>query len=636
MPQVMTVVETQLPCEPDLAALSQMQAPIVMVHRITKGEKNRENTQLVINGLTGMSMADILKLQDLLPGGQTYPNSGPGIYRFSVTDGESAAKAVWQTRLGGAVAENPPTSGLPALPAPGTALPFGTMPTAAAVHAVQQQPMVAGVPFSATARPIGNGFYFDEALGLLTAPDGSIHAWRKGQPLPVLNTGAAPVAATPLSAFAGPGVPFFAPQPSAELEAVKQALAASQRALEEAQRRQDELQRQHAQEQREAAQRAEMAELRDMIKTMGAKPQESSEVAELRQRLARQEELAALRAESKAQIDGIVALIREQGGNNRGLDPIFTILTTMMQQGQQAAAETIRMIRETAGGERQTFMTMLDRQATMAEKAAANNPMEKLTGVFDIIVDKLGRVMQLEREFNGSSGGGVDWVGLIKEAVSKAGSAVEMYQQAKAQESAAVTAQANAQTATAQASISRDRALVAIRGGKGTPPAAAGKPAPTAAPAATPAAPAVPPKAPPSTRVKVQLPDLEKATLPELREIFNPERDEVFFGDFFSHVKQLREALSTAPAALGARKIAELLMQAREAIAEAVQGGSAVPHAVEIWAHSQLPYLLERLLPEASEGLRSEVVKALTKLQAEADDAERISDNTATDDDGEG
>lgn len=605
--QVMTVIEQQLPAEPDLAALSQMQNPIVMVHRITRGEKGRENTQLVINGLTGLSMADILKLQDQLPAGQI-PNSGPGIYRFSVTDGDSAAKASWQTRLGGAVSDVPAvvgTPGLPALPAaPGHTLPFGSVPTAAAVQAV-------AVPLSATARPIGNGFYYDEALGLLTAPDGSIHAWRKGQPLPGLSTTAA--GSTPVSALAGPGVPFFAPSP--ELEVLKQALAASQRALEDSQR-------QREQERTETARQKEISELRDSIKDIASqlstRPVENAELAELKRRIESQDMIAALQANTKVQIDAVLAVVREQG-NNRGVDPVISVITSMMQQGQQAAQESLRMIRETAGAERQTLMTVLDRQAAMAEKAAANNPLEKVGSILDVLVERFGRVMQIEREFSGG-GGGTDWVGIIKEAVGKAGSAVEMYQQAKAQEARATEASARAQIATAQASVSRDRALVAMKGGKAAP--APARPAPAPAPAPTPVA--------PSTRVRVALPDLEKATVAELREIFGPERDESFFGAFYDHVKQLRMALLSAPSEFSARKIAELLMQAREHLAAEAQAGRGVPHAAEIWAHGQTGYLLERLLPEAAEGLRSEIVKALTLLEAEAEDAERIAENTST------
>jgi hypothetical protein len=609
--QVVTVIENQLPCEPELAALSQMAAPIVMVHKITKGEKGKENTQLVINGAQGMSLDEILKLQDLLPTGQL-ANSGPGVYRFAVTDRDSAAKVSWQTRLGGAVAENPiPT---PA-PQPAQALPFGMPFTASAVRAVA--PTQPAVTPSTGVRSIGNGVYYDPELALLTLPDGSVHPWRPGTPLPAAATTAVlqPPApqATPMSAFAGPGSPFFAQQPSPELEATKVALASVQRALEESQR-------QRAQDQAEAARQKEMADLRDSIKALAerltARPGDNPELAELKRRMESQDMLAALQASTKAQIDAIMALV---SNNNRGVDPMVTFMTSMMKDGQMATAETLRLIRETAGAERQTFLTMLDRQAAAAEKAAANNPFEKVGSVVDILVEKVGRVMQMERDFSGSNGGGVDWVGLIKEAVSKAGSAVEMYQNAKAQEASAVEARAKAQivTAQAQASISRDRALVAARGKPGATPL-------RAVPAAAPVSP---------TRVKVELPDLEKATLPELREVFSPERDEVFFGSFFDHVKQLREGLASAPAMLGAKKIAELLMQARATIAEAVQAGTAVPHAVEIWAHGQLPYLLERLLPEASEGLRSEVVKALTQLQAEADDAERIAANTTNDED---
>jgi hypothetical protein len=608
--QVVTVIENQLPSDPDIASLSQMQAPIVMVHKISKGDKGKESTQLVVNGQTGLSTGDILKLQDLLPTGQI-PNSGPGIYRFSVTDGESAAKCSWQTRLGAA--------GLDAAPsAPTSALPFNMMPTASAVR-----PVAAPLPIMAPSpgvRSLGNGLFYDEALELLTMADGSIHPWRKGQPLPPPAVSAA---ATPITQMmqpaAGPGIPFFA-QPSPELEATKAALVHAQRSLEM-------VQQQQAQEREASARRQEIAdlrtELRDSLKELAgqltARPHEDPAVADLKRRLESQETLAALQASTKAQIDAIMALV--QGNANRGIDPVITVITSMMQQGQQASQETLRMVRETAGAERQTLMTVLDRQAAMAEKAAANNPMDKLAGVFDVVVDKLGRVMQMEREFSGS-GGGVDWISVIKEIGGKAGSAVEAYQLAKSREAAAAEANSRAQIAQAQASVAHDRALVAVRGSK-APVSAKPAAAPVAAPAAASAAPS-------PTRIKVELPNLEKATLKELRSIFNPERDEVFFGNFFTHIKQLRVALAAAPAEFSAKKIAELLMEAREFIAQEATAGR-VPHAAEIWAHGQTGYLLERLLPETSEGLRSEVVKALTALQAAEADAERIEANIASD-----
>ena len=619
--QVVTVLETTLPSDPDIAQLSQMQAPIVMVHKITRGEKGKELTQLVINGLTGLALSDILKLQDVLPLGTVYQNSGPGVYRFSVTDGDSAAKCSWQTRLGGAVAETP-ASGMPT-----AALPFGTPPTAAAVHAAAAAaaaPFSAGMPLSATARPIGNGFFYDEALGLLTAPDMSIHAWRKGQPLPGLVTATLP-ASTPVSQLAGPGVPFFAPSP--ELEATRLALAQSQRALEESQRQREQEQREatqrREQEQRDTEHRREMGELREMVKQSLARPAENPEVADLRRRLERQDEMAAMRTESKATTDAILALVREQG-QNRGVDPMINMLTGLMQQGQQASTEMIRMMRETAGAERQTLLTVLDKQSAAAERTAANNPFEKLASGFDVLMDRMGKIMQIEREFSGS-GGGVDWISVLKAVGSQAGSALQTYQAAKAEEAKAAEAGARAQIATAQASISRDRTLVAVRGGKAAPPRTQ-RPAPAAAPAAP--APAAP------GSFNVPLPDLEKATLPELREVFGPERDEVFFGSFFDHVKQLRAAVAATPSDFSARKIAELLMQARAFIVEEAQAGRT-PHAAEIWAHSQTGYLLERLLPEASEGLRSEINKVLVQLQAEEEDAQRIAKNAGESEEGE-
>lgn len=577
------VVETRLPSEPDMGALQLMQNPVVNVYKITKGDRGRENAQLVVNAAT-MSYQEVLKLQDTLPMGKI-ANSGPGVYRFSVIDQDGVSKTSWECRLGGGTLDNP-LQGLPTLP---------TVPTGQPVQAGAAVPGWNAVAVSPTARPIGNGFFYDESLQLLTAPDGSLHSWRRGQPPPAILTASTPATSTTVTPVAQ--MPTFSTG-MPELEATKAALANTQRALEE-------LQRQQEVERREAAHRQEMSELREALKDLTTKlaerPGENAEVAELKRRFESQGQLDAIRAENKSTLDALMTMVREMG-NNRGVDPMITMLTQLMGQQNTSAAEMLRAVREAGAEERRTFSAMLDRQALMAEKAAANNPLEKVGSLLDTLVERFGRILQIEREFSGG-GGGFDWGSIIREALSRAGSAMQIYSQAKDNE-------ARAMAARAQASIVHDRAQVALRGAK---------------PAVAPGAPAgVSPIRQP--RVKVQMPDLDKATIKELRAIFNSERDEIFFGDFYPHVQELRTAITSAPTEFPAKRIAGLLMQTREFIAELAKRGH-VPHAAEIWAYNQLAYLIERLLPEFSEGLRSEVVKALAVLQQEEESAARVAAN---------
>jgi hypothetical protein len=624
MAQMTTLIEN-IPSTPDLAALSAMDNPIVVVTKVAAGKGG--NNQMIVNGQTGLTTQDILALHDSLPLGKI-PNSGAGVYRFEVMDQGSGAKVLWQLRLGGAPVENPsPENVRPLFQAP-------------AMPVVQQQQPMKPMPLAPDVQHLGNGWFYNPALDLLTAPDGSLHNWRKGMQLPTLSFGG-PAPQAPVTPLAS--LPTFGASP--EADALRQQLAAMQSQLTEArerereQRRQDEIR--EMQENFKRATEENNKRFEALVAQVSVpKDDGGGKVVELERRIAEKERIDSLRAETKAQMDSMLEIIRASS-NNKGIDPMVTMLTTIMSQNQTSAAEQLRMYREAAAEERRTFTAMLDRQSLAAEKTAANNPFEKLAGGFDVLMDRMGRIMEMERTFNGSGNQGVDWMGVIKEVGSKAGSALQAFQMAKAREAQAAQATAQAQTATAQAQIVHDKAAVAISRQRAIaaapvkpatpPPSDPIEATATATPLiaiVAPVAPVAPATTPVSKGKKAKEVQLADLTLRDLRMTFKAEPDEAFFGTTLEFVQQLRDALSSAPSDHTAEDIAGYILQARELIADEAAKGN-IPHAAELLVHGQIAYLLERMLPEASEGLRSEVVKAVKRLlQAEAD-AARVAASTA-------
>lgn len=636
MANTITTLIENLPSTPDIAALSQMQDPLVYVTKISAVGNKKGQDSLVINGLTGLSQGDILKLQDTLPLGSVYAGSGPGVYRFEVTDQGSGAKLVWQIRLGGASIEN-------------------AIPETAAARIQQATPMALPpappakpIPPAPDAQNLGNGWIYNPALNLMTAPDGSLHNWRPGMPLPKIDFPSVPTASTPLAAL-----PAFGAVPvNPENELLRQQLAVTQKALEDLRERERETQRQN-----------EIRDLRDsftklhetmngkiesIVDKLTSRPAENMELIELKRRLESQDQLNAIRAETKATTDAILALIQNQN-NNKGIDPVVNILTTMLAQQQTSAAESFRSMREQAMQERETMLRMTEKQAELAEKSSNPDMMSKMLGGLDMIFDRMRNLTQIEREISSGGSGGVDWMALIKETMGRAGSALQVYQQAKAREADALKVQAQAQIAASQervvatkaaaaVKLSEQRALAAMAAAEATKPSeeteaeAEPEAEPTAEPEAVPAnaISIVPP-----TQVVVEqptkankpaskvAPSLETATTAELRRLFKKEKDEVFFGGFFEIIQQLRSEIQTTPNKYSAEDIAGFVLNAREYISEAAKKGD-IPHAAEIFAYGQVEYLVERILPTVSEGLRSEILKSIKAQLKTEEEAERI------------
>jgi hypothetical protein len=587
-----SIVEN-LESSPNVAALFAMQNPLVMVTKVSPTGK-KSSDQLVVNGLTGMTGKDILALQETLPVGTLYPNSGPGLYKFEVTDQETTAKVRWQIRLGSASEslEGPRTIA-------GSPLPF---PTRSAIPApVVQAPPTPAAP---DAQNLGNGWVYIPSIDALTAPDGKMHTWRKGMPFPSVE----------IPTVTAPALPAFTTSTasSPELDTIRTQLAQAQQALNEARERErDEAHRREIEALQTRMERS-IEENNKRFETLitSLRPKDDDRVRDLEQKLAERERTDSLRAEMSAKIESLQTIIRDN--SNKGPDPVVTALTQMLSEQRHASDSALASMREMMVQERavarengltpEKLLTLLERQALLNKNEPAESFMSKMVNVMDTVLERVMKIASVERELSGS--GGTDWISVIKEVGSRAGSALQTFQAAKANE-------AKAQGLKAEAEIAKARAIEAR---------AKSAPQPRALPAAS-AAPRPAPR-----KIK-----LEDAKIEDLRRVFKPESDERFFGSFLEYVQQLRSEAAKTGVAAG--EIAGYFMQARELVAAEAESGN-IPHAAEMLAAGQLEYLLERMLPEASEGLRSEILKAIQKLILEEESNARIAaNNAATTDD---
>jgi hypothetical protein len=626
MATMQTLIEN-IPSTPDIAALSAMNAPIVVVTKVS-GAGKRGNDQLVINGQTGLTTNDILKLQDTLPTGNVIANSGPGVYRFEITDGDSGAKSVWQIRLGGVPIEN--------------AEPMGQRP----VTPVISQPIIAAqqaakaVPLAPDVQNLGNGWFYNPTLSLLTAPDGNLHVWRPGTALPQINLfGAVPAQAPSTALPALP--PLLVGNP--EAEAMRQQLSALQGQLSEAREREREQKRQDEIREMQTSFNRSIEETNkrfEMLVTKLSEPknEDNGKLMDLERRLAEKDRIDGLRAEMKAQTDSLMAIMQAQtaANANKGVDPVVNMLTTMLTQMQANAGSNFTLLREMSNQERQMMERMMDKNAETMEKSGNLDIVTKVMGGMDMIFDRLRQVTQLEREISGGGNSGPDWMGVIKEVGSRAGSAMQMFMAAKAREADAAKTVAQAEIAKSQASVVHDRAAVAVARSRQqltSVPAPAAEAAdapdaPAAAPETESAAVETPPVAPAPGAVELakkgaQPKTLSDLSLKDLRKTFKGEPDAVFFGGFAEHVQSLRDEIAKNPNDNSAEDIASYVLQAREFIAAEAQEGR-ITHAAELMVAEQIAYLIERILPDVSEGLRSEIIKAIKRHLATEADAARV------------
>jgi hypothetical protein len=609
---------------PDVAKLKQLEVPIVVVTKISPTGKKTAN-QLVVNGATGMSWQEILNLHDQLPAG-VIPNSGPGLYKFKVTDQNTTATVSWQVRLGAGTNDGPIQNEVARSP-----FPTGAVPVPQAVMAAA--PVLRPVPLSPDAQNMGNGWVYNPSMEVLTAPNGEMFPWRKGMTIPTMTQ---PVVTTTAPAVAQATTFQSSTAVNPEFEAMRQMLTATQAALAEVKEREKEAARQAEiralQEQMQKSLEDSNKRFEALVATL-AKPERNSEIEELKRQIAEKDRIDSLRAEMKAQADNTAALLREATAH-KGPDPMIGVLTEMLKDQRHAADENTRAMRELMTAERlaarettltpEKLLTMLERQAMLNKDDSKSEMASKMFSSFDMLMERMMKITQMEREM-GSAGGGMDWASMIREVGGRASGAIQMYMQAKAREAEAAKATAAAQVATAQAKVVEARTQTAL--------AKRAAPAPThprtseelaAAAAAGRAAQATNPPPPAGKRARMTIvqPKLAELSLADLRMTFKKEPDELFFGGFFEYVTQLRDELANkAPGEVSVQEVVNYILEARSFIAQEIKAGN-VTHAAEIFIASQYTYLLERLLPAVNEGFRSEIVKLLAReIQAEIDAA---------------
>ena len=635
---------------PNLVVLGQMSNPVVMVTKVlSDGSGSKRKDQLVVNGQTGLDANQILQLQDDLPDVKKYPNGGPGIYRFEVTDQGTTQKDVWQIRLGrpGEDSSSPQMISRPGSATTQAAPAF--VPLRGPAVVAPQAP----IPVAPDSESLGNGFVFNSKYKLLTVPDGRVFQWEPGRPLPDLSIPGVNAPLTPTTTF---GSSMFSSASAgsselAEMRARTEALTAElAKTREENRERERQAEIAALRRSQEEQIHALTSEFKQMAERLTATPKEDSRIADLERRLAEQTREAALRNEMNARFEQISTLLRESAAS-RGPDPTAAMLKDMMLSQAESARENLRLIREVSGAQLtaaqasaltpERLLAMLKQQADLAQQSGSGAINEKFMGTVNALLDSVLRFRQAESSMN--SGGGIDWGGMIQTMVDKAGTAVSTLAQAQSKKAMAETAKANAATVSAR----RDLAVIELQKVRAsTPPptpaitaaesapapegeaardalAAAMFPKPPAAPApVTPAAPTPSEATPVHKRGrKPQDNPLLRVTIEEIRRAFGPKPDEEFFGPFIDAAKELREALpgDDETEALTPDDAAEYILSARQYIAEATaKNDGKPPLVVDMLAHGRFDYLFERLLPTAGAEFWAQAATALqAKLAAE-------------------
>lgn len=628
---VLSMIETGIPSSPDVAALNAMSDPLVMVHRMIPRGGNKREAVIVINALTGLKPKQILKLQDAVVDTSKYPDGGPGLYRFEVTDQQTTAKVVWETRIGGKVDDDEVSPVAP-----------GTRPIA----------IDPNIPAAPDTVSLGNGYVFNSRFRLLTIPDGRILQWDPSQPLPDLapSFSRAP-AGGPATSL---GAAMFGPvAPSPETEALR----AEVQRLKDEQREQA---RQRELSTMEDRHRQEMASLRDsmqsLVEKLTAKPAEDPQVVELRRKLEETQRQDSLRAEFNAKIDSLVTLVRESQASRS--DPMVSALTNLLGQQTASAKDNLQLMRDVMNQQSSTAqmsaMTPEKLLGFMQQIKDSGSSLinEKIVGLVSGLMDTMLRFRQAESAMSG--GGGTNWMELIERLAERASGAVQAFGQAKARQAGADTAKAQAQALRIQQEREREaRAATRVSAAQAArtelPPAPSAEvkpqlsgeaardalaeevlkrkggggtvtPIKAAVAEEPPSAPAAPPAPePPQIPIKVDRKNpLAKMSNDQLRELYGKIPDEDFFGPFFEVVGQLREALEANPNSVSPDEVAEYVMQSRQQIVQAVQETGQTPIVVSMLAYGRFAYMFERMAPSmAADYWNAAAVALKAKVTAE-------------------
>jgi hypothetical protein len=356
---------------PDRSKLAGMASRTVQVARMLAPGRP---AQTIIPALKSATMEQIDDLPAMLA--NTW---GPGTYKIEVYDDSGSEKDSWTAKLGGPVngANDQEGSMNGSNGANGAAMTAGILPDGSAAPAA--------------LRPLGHGYFYDEALGVITTPNKQMFPWRQGDPFPA---GLGPVTAPAQGASSAWNPQWGAPppwtpqgqqppwatgwgsfpveQPNRELELLKERLAAAEKQAErsaaEAKEARDREERRTEREATEArfkaladAQTAQTQALLAALAKLGEAPKgPDPQVEALRLELAeskRQAEVQRADAErraseerTRAEIAGMntrfEAALREAAGNKT--DPMVTVLMQLMTSQQASSTEAVRMIGESS------------------------------------------------------------------------------------------------------------------------------------------------------------------------------------------------------------------------------------------------------------------------------------------------
>jgi hypothetical protein len=653
-------LEKEWPSTPDIATLQQMHEPYLMVTKVLQdGTGKSRKAELIINGGQNIDADAILAIQDHLTNTRVYPNGGPGLYEFEVTDKGSTAKVTWKTRLGnptdgqaGAAASTAPRVPMTASGQPLPGVSPATPPRA--VAAVAAPGRVSNVPLSSDSEDLGNGLIYNSKFKILTYPDGQVFEWQPGKPLPHTLRQDTPPAATPLGVSMFGQAPAIVP-PNPELAELRQQIVqaneAVKRAQEEATKERQArelalLEARHKEELaaiREASEK-QLAELKEMVKAQAARPAENPELVELRHQLEEQKREAAaqrdlaLRNDMDRKLEAVLASVREATANKES--PVVTLLTGILRDQGSQSQESIRTIRELFGAQLAGLQTQTltpEKIMALAEKLGGGGA---LAGLNEKVVGLIGNLIEMATRLQGG-GDSSSWIDVVQNAVAQIGTAATNFSQAKAKadiakaQAAAVAATAQARAAEAQAG-KRAAPAIAPVAGAGTAPKTADEadrdalakqmgldkpvpPAPAAPPAAAPTGKRKKPAAAPAPAVVPPESMIKNATVEDLRETFGEVTDEEFFGAFLPKIEELREAFEQDQ--IEPEDAVEALYQARPFIVALVEQAQAsktsVPLAVDMLGHGKFEYLFERMIPEADEEFCHSAAELMRARRAE-------------------
>ena len=619
---------------PDLQKLMHMGSPILQISKVNKAGANT----LVVNARKA-STDDIVGYMSSLP--QT---NGPGTYQFEVVDESGDMKDVWTAKLGNPVEEPPMTFN-------------GYTP---------QQ--IAGAAGTVDIGP----YKYNSDLSLLVAPDGTVEVWRPGQELPKFgaakNNG---TAATPIAPWAGWGqMPAATPTPSGENEEIKllkmQLDEQKQARLAEEHRREIGELRSGFEKAVEAVVNAtndKIGQLADLIKTVAEdkKPNAESEGLKEQLRLQQQQRM-------EDQFRNTVSLLEAKISENKA-DPMLPMLIEMIRASQTTVASQMQANRESMQliADRFSSSSMTPEKTLEIVQAAKDRGPENVlnTQMIDMFSKLFGMAQELvktkaELESDGMSPG----MAMLREGIEKVGVIAQTYAEKKAEsETAAQVMEHRRQMAMAHQA--RQRAAQAQQQAAGQPqqPVAPGAPAPTPQPVPEPVpepptdgegetAPAAVQETaataeqmkeaaaakifqgadkPPAEKPGDAKPDketkpnkkpgkkivaIEEISEDAIRDHVNENfDDEKLFGVALPHVKNLRARVTAG--AITPAQCAEYVHESETQLASF----GKLPPAIELLENGHTTVFVERLLPEATDDYRAQVVAHLEDEEDEKDDS---------------